>query len=197
MALVAVAVALALIAAFAAIVVPIMAGHQQMLDVTRTRQILQSLEFSIGNGSGSANGGVGFKSTLSGKVPARLSQLVIQITGSNSDQSCTGSGYGGGDQTTWATKAPYSGLYIPFRVGVSTPIGTIRDTVLPASHPRVPSNELGFMIDSVTPEDAQLLDLLVDGTSPADSAHGLLVYDKSPSWASRRVVYYLAAISGC
>ena len=80
---------------------------------------------------------------------------------------------------------------------MQTPIGVIRDTVLPASNAKVPNGDMGFIMDSVSADDAQLLDLLVDGTSPADSANGRLVYDVSPSWPAGRVVYYLTTVAGC
>jgi len=190
--LIAVVVTLALIAAIAAVGVPVLAGHQQMQDVTEAREILQSLEYSITNSFGSANGATGFWSARN-NIPGRLSQLVIPIT--SSDRKCSGSTYNGGDIGHWS--GPYSGLYIAFRVGVQTPIGTIRDTVLPVSNPKVPSGDMGFVMDSVTADDARLLDLLVDGTSPPDSANGRLVYDASPTWPARRVVYYLSVESGC
>ncbi|HWH53661.1 MAG TPA: hypothetical protein VN651_19070 [Gemmatimonadaceae bacterium] len=190
--MIAVVVTLALIAAIAAVAVPVLAGHQQMQDVTEAREILQSLEYSITNSFGSANGATGFWSARN-SIPGRLSQLVIPIT--SSDRKCSGSTYNGGDIGHWS--GPYSGLYIAFRVGVQTPIGTIRDTVLPVSNPKVPSGDMGFVMDSVTADDARLLDLLVDGTSPPDSANGRLVYDASPTWPARRVVYYLSVESGC
>ena len=194
-ALIAVVVTLALIAAAAAVVVPVLAGHEQMQNVTETREILQSLEYSITNGIGSANGAPGFRTSIGSKVPGRLSQLVVQIT--SSDRRCTGQKYGGGDVGNWTNNGPFSGLYITVGGGVQTPIGVIQDTVLPTSNAKVPSGDIGFVMDSVTADDAQLLDLLVDGTSPPDSASGRLLYDVSPSWPARRVVYYLTAAAGC
>jgi len=194
-ALIAVVVTLALIAAAAAVVVPVLAGHEQMRDVTETREILQSLEYSITNGTGSANGAQGFRTSIGNKLPARLSQLVIPIT--SSDHRCSGSKYGGGDINDWNNNGPFSGLYIAVGDGVQTPIGMIRDTVLPTANAKVPNGEMGFVMDSIAADDAQLLDLLVDGTSPPDSSSGRLLYDASPSWPARRVVYYLTTVAGC
>jgi hypothetical protein len=194
-ALIAVVVTLALIAAAAAVVVPVLAGHEQMRDVTETREILQSLEYSFTNSTGSPNGAPGFRTSIGSKVPARLSQLVIPIT--SSDSRCTGQKYGGGDINNWNNNGPFSGLYIPVGGGVATPIGMIRDTVLPTANAKVPNGDIGFVMDSITADDAKLLDLLVDGTSPPDSSSGRLLYDVSPSWPARRIVYYLTVVAGC
>lgn len=194
-ALVAVVVALAVVAALAAVAVPVVAGHSQMVAVTETREIFQSLEFSITNAANSPNGAEGFRSVVGNRPPSRLSQLVVPIT--RSDKRCNGGGFGGGEVNNWPDASPYSGLYIAPGIGVQTPIGTIRDTVLPSSSPKVPNGQIGFVMDSVASDDAQLLDLLVDGTSPPDSANGRLRYDVSPSFASSRIVYYLTPVPGC
>lgn len=194
-ALLAVAVALAVVAALAAVVVPVVAGHEQMVAATTTREMLQSLEFSITNAANSPNGAEGFRAAVGNRPPSRLSQLVVPIT--RNDNRCNGGGFGGGEVNGWAVASPYSVLYIAPGIGVQTPIGTIRDTVLPSSSPKVPNGQIGFVMDSVTSDDAQLLDLLVDGTSPPDSAAGRLRYDASPTLPSRRIVYYLTTVAGC
>ena len=182
--LIAITVTLMIVAAIAVATLPYTATADHQLAATRTSQILRTLELNLTNSDVTNSGNKGFCVQV-GVCPKRLIHLTTAITGT--DLACTGSVYTSGTnkQTDkWATDnsgnmAPYTGLPVSAARGVWTPLGMIHDSVL-----KISASIIELHMDSLSPDDAKYLDLIIDGT--ADSAAGNLRYDSTAVNTSRQ-----------
>lgn len=183
-----VVVSAAILAIGAAVSIPIFAGYYDNQRATTTRNLLQSLSLSLNNPNAAA-GNLGFLSSL-GKYPFRISQLTIKVT--TNDSSCSHAKYSTTDTTNYnlhgtapVLSPPYSGLPIVQYRGLYTPLGWVHDTVVKGATP----GWVELHIDSVSTDDAQMLDIAVDGSSTPST--GLLRYATSTTNANFQLVRYL------
>lgn len=200
MTLIEVIAAVAIVGIVAFLALPSLENYLAMQRAQTTWDIFRSLNFSLNNNN-TALGNVGFVNQLNTSTnatahyPARLSQLVIAIT--TNDIRCGGPAtnkYTTTDVTNWTKAAPYSGLQITQLVGLSTPIGVIKDSVVQGTGTTAGYVEL--RIDSVRTTDAANLDLLVDHTS--DSTSGQVRYSPATNNpADLHMVKYLLPGYGC
>lgn len=205
-ALMAAVVALAVIAILATAAIPVLAGTDDFQKAYDTENLFLSLHYSINNATATL-GRNGFQTTLGGgKIPSKLSQLIIPITGT--DRRCSGatyttSGAGGGDVTVWSTQAPYSGLYIVKSPGVGSgvlsPIGMVKDSVFRAlSFAVIPTNNVALGIDSVSDNDVSNLETAVDGVVVNPSTTGTIRWIVSPTGgAGLNYVFYIIPTTQC
>jgi type II secretory pathway pseudopilin PulG len=193
--------ALAIIGLAAAVAVPAMVGHASISDARTVAGIFTSLGYSLNNHN-VALGDLGFINTIKAgtpKYPARLSQLVVQIRsgGATGDHKCGGSNYTGGsagsDSGLWAAATPFSTLLITRTVGLTTPLGTIPDTVVKGSGNTASLVEI--RLDSVQTLDAQNLDMVIDGA--LDSTSGQLRYVAGAVAGTHLIKFVLPGSVGC
>jgi type II secretory pathway pseudopilin PulG len=155
--LAAVVVTVMIIAALAAVALPVLQGAQTLEDANRTAIVFRSLDSSLESNSGTALI-KGICRTTS-QCPLFLSSLVILVT--TSTPTCkVGTNYGGGDVTNWLTAAPFSGYTIVPGKGVRTPLGWISDTLT-----RLANNSIEMHLDSLTADQANYLDIAIDGSA--------------------------------
>lgn len=166
--LVEVIVAVVVLTAIAAIMIPTFAGQNTKKAADQTASTLQSLSLSLNNAN-TALGNVGFLQKVK-FYPKYLHHLTTQIT--RTDARCSGTAYVSADTAAWAGGAPYSGLSIDAN-GVATPLGWVHDTVFRSAF--TPANSyIEVHLDSVSTADVQELDLDIDNS--ADSTSGYLRY---------------------
>lgn len=191
--------AVAIVGAIAFLALPNLESYLAMQRAQTTWDILRSLNFSLNNNN-TALGNIGFVNelnTVTNKVahyPARLSQLVIAIATSDNRCGTTTNHYTTTDVTNWTKAAPYSGFQITQLVGLATPIGVIKDSVVQGTG--TTAGYVEIRIDSVRTTDAANLDLLVDAAS--DSTSGQVRYGPATgSPTDLHLVKYLLPGYGC
>jgi type II secretory pathway pseudopilin PulG len=200
-------VALALVGVLAAVIGQALAGYAATQRARATSDLFASLGISLNNRNGQLHNSVsskgfinsvvdlGLKAAPYGRYPSRLSQLVIAIT--TNDFDCAGTKYNANKVAAWTANAPFSDLLITKGVGVTTPMGTIRDSVYPGSGNT--ANLVEMRLDSVTTQDAENIDFTVD--NQYDSAAGQLRYMQSGAGPTRPnlhlIKYVLPANTGC
>lgn len=205
--LVEVVVALALVGILAAVISQALAGYAAAQRARSTSDVFTSLGYSLNNenspmrNSLSSKGFIntvvdlGLKAAPYGRYPSRLSQLVIAIT--TADADCAGTKYNANKVAAWTANAPFSDLLITKGVGVTTPMGTIRDSVYPGSGNT--ANLVEMQLDSITTQDVENLDFVVD--NQYDSAAGQLRYVQSGAGPTRpnlhMAKYVMPAYTGC
>lgn len=181
-----VVVATIIMAVIAAVAVTSLAGYYNQKRVAETAVILASLGTSLNNNN-TAGGGMGFLQIVARKYPRQLNHLTRQIL--TTDLSCIGAVYTAANATAWATAAPYSGLNIIQGQGVATPLGWVHDSVVKGTAGAGTAGWVELHIDSLSPDDAQALDILIDNTSNA--ATGLVRYVATTGVPSLRLIRYL------
>jgi prepilin-type N-terminal cleavage/methylation domain-containing protein len=181
-----VVVATIVLAIVAGVAVASFAGYNNQKRVAETAEILASLGTSLNNNN-TAGGGMGFLQTVSRKYPRQLNHLTRQIL--RTDLSCIAAVYVTADTVAWRTWAPYSGLNIIQGQGVATPIGWVHDSVVKGTAGAGTAGWVELHIDSISPDDAQSLDILVDNSSNA--AAGLVRYVPTTGVPTLRLVRYL------
>lgn len=192
-----VVVGVMVIAILAAVAMPTLGESVRFNDAQRTAEMLNSLSLSLYN-SNSALGNPGF-AQWAGQYPSALNQLEFQIT--TAQTSCLGARYKSTAASKWATSGqpPYSPLSVVPQVGVTTPLGVIRDTIIKTTSPSNTWVELH--IDSLSTVDANNLDIAVDGAadSTTESSTNLLRYTTEPGTATSAKLHqarYLIPIHG-
>jgi hypothetical protein len=196
-----VVVGLAVVGVLAAVVVPEVSGYLANRRAVNTAIIFTSLHYSLNNNN-TPLGGTGFVNTAreagkdpAGRYPATLTQLVKPIT--NTDADCSGATYSGNKVNGWLLGGPFTGLLVTSAIGVTTPMGVIRDGVFVGTGNTVGLIEL--RMDSVTTQDAENLDFQIDRAFDADA--GQLRYTLSAAGAGRPdlhlVKYLLPTWVGC
>jgi prepilin-type N-terminal cleavage/methylation domain-containing protein len=213
-------ISLAILGLVVAVAVPAIAGYASMTRARQTASVFASLGYSLNSPNDAsrnaldargyidtlrnsqARGGfintvvdLGLKAAPYASYPARLRHLVIAPT--TSDFDCSGTKYTATKVTAWASKSPYTDLFITPGLGVNTPFGYIRDSVYKGAGNT--ANLIELRLDSVNTQDAQNLDGVMDGD--LDSAAGLLRYVQSAAGGARTdlhlVKYVLPAYTGC
>jgi prepilin-type N-terminal cleavage/methylation domain-containing protein len=184
-----VVVSAAILGLGAAIAVPMLGGYYDHKRATDTQALLASLSLSLENPNVQA-GQLGFLYAV-GKYPFRISHLTNKIT--LNDSSCSKVKYVANDTTAYNVHItngaimgpPYSGLPIVQNKGLYTPLGWVHDTVVKGAT----AGWVELHVDSVSADDAQLLDIAVDGSSTPTT--GLVQYATSPTNGSFQLVRYL------
>jgi hypothetical protein len=192
--------AIALIAILAAAAIPILSGYSDLQKAADTYTIFQSLQYSLVNAS-AAIGNQGWNNAMgANKLPSRLSYMTEGIVGTVSTK-CQGGTFANGDATTARKQGPFSGLYITAGSGAGsglpTPLGTaIKDTVLPnAFIPGVSAGRVAIGMDSVTDNDRNNLDLLIDNSDGATA--GTFRWKASVGGAGYNYVVFTVTVGGC
>jgi prepilin-type N-terminal cleavage/methylation domain-containing protein len=172
----------------AAVVVPYLAAQNRRKQAEDTRTILFSLTMSLNTPHScivASNGCVGSPAPLrtasylgilqrvNSKYPQQLHHLTTKIP--LTERSCNGSLYVAADTVAWnpvgaapggsSQWPPYSGVPIVTGNGVLTPMGWVHDSVLNSTNgvTSIPG-WVEVHIDSLSLDDAQELDLAVDGS---------------------------------
>jgi type II secretory pathway pseudopilin PulG len=200
-------VALALVGILAAVIGQALAGYAAAQRARTTSEVFTSLGYSLNNGNNPLRNSLSSKGFINsvvdlslkaapyGRYPSRLSQLVVAIT--TNDADCAGTKYDATKVAAWTANAPFSDLLITLGVGVTTPMGTIRDSVFPGTGNT--ANLVEMRLDSVTTQDAENLDFSVD--NQYDSAAGQLRYMQSGAGPTRPnlhlIKYVMPAFTGC
>ena len=179
--------AVVIVSAIAAVVTPTVSGYLARNRANAVAAILDSLNSSLNNNN-LARGRLGFVNRLTttaiaAAYPNTLNVLTRALK--TSDVRCVGPAtnkFTTTDSLNWlkglsvtpggTDSSLYSDLRITPGVGIATPIGVIRDSVLKGSGTTAGFAELH--IDSVWTIDAENLDLAIDGT--ADSTTGRIRY---------------------
>lgn len=189
----------AIMCAVTAVVTPTVSGYLARNRAATVAGILDSVGVALNNNN-IARGGIGFVNILTragrtAAYPQTLDPLVRVLK--TTDVKCAGPAsnkFVAAD--TLASKAgePYSSIVITPGVGIATPIGVIRDSVLQGSGTTAGFAELH--IDSVRTTDAANLDLAIDGT--ADSTAGRVRYSAATgNPTDLHFVKYLLPGYGC
>ena len=192
----------------AAVVVPYLAAQNRRKQAEDTRAILYSLTMSLNTPHScivASNGCVGspaplrtvgymgFLQRVNSKYPQQLHQLTTKIP--LTERSCNGSVYVAADTVTWNPVGvapggsgqwpPYSGLAIVSGKGILTPVGWVHDSVLKSTtgSPSI-AGWVEVHIDSLSLDDAQELDLAVDGSISGTT--GLLRFAANGSYQLAR-----------
>src|SRR3990172_2258736 len=138
--LVEITIALVILGLLAAVASPAVSGYVKRQRAEETGEILVSLGLSLNNNNnamgtkGFINSVVDTKQSPPGKYPSRLRDLTIAITTTvATHRDCAGAAYPAAGVTAWTANAPFSGLLINPGVGVTTPMGVIRDSVYAGS----------------------------------------------------------------
>jgi hypothetical protein len=192
--------AIALVAILAAAAIPILSGYNDLQKAADTDSIFQSLRYSLVNNT-AAIGNDGWNDAVgNNKLPSRLSYLTEGIVG-NTSTKCQGGTFATGDATTVRKQGPFSGLFITAGSGAGsglrTPLGTmIKDTVLPnAFIPGVSSGRVAIGMDSVSDNDRNNLDLLIDNSDGATA--GTFRWKASVGGAGYNYVVFTVTVAGC
>lgn len=189
----------AIVCGIAAVVTPTVSGYLARNRATTVAAILDSINVALNNNN-LARGGIGFVNTLTragraAAYPQTLDPLVRVLK--TTDVKCVGPAtnkFVAADTVASKAGEPYSNLRITTGVGIATPMGVIRDSVLAGSGSTAGFAELHM--DSVRTTDAQNLDLAIDGT--ADSTTGRIRYSAATgSPADLHFVKYLLPGYGC
>jgi hypothetical protein len=204
----------------AAVVVPYLAAQNRRKQAEDTRAILFSLSMSLNTPhacvvvqapqcpvAAAPNRTVsysGFMERVNGggtfKYPQQLHNLTTKIL--LTEKSCIGALYVAADTTAWnpvgaapgasSQWPPYSGLTIVAGKGVLTPMGWVHDSVLKSASgtPSIPG-WVEVVIDSLSLDDVQELDLAIDGGFPTppglpSGTTGLLRYAANGSYQRAR-----------
>jgi type II secretory pathway pseudopilin PulG len=158
-------VMIAILAAIAAAVVPVLGSIADQQRVTATLATLNSLDTAI------IRFGLVVKRTGGVAVyPGALHELSTVVL--TTDQvSCQNNAMAANGVTTWTTGGPFVTFFVP-PAGVTTPMGTITD-VIPTR-----TQNAAFLINmpNVDFNLAQLLDLLVDGTTVNQGTTGRILW---------------------
>ncbi len=197
-------IALVILGLLAAVVFPTLSGYAANRRAQETADIFVSLGLSLNNNNnalgtkGFINSVVDTKQSPPGKYPSRLRDLTIAITTSTAThRDCAGAAYTAAMVTAWTANAPFSGLLITPGVGVTTPMGVIRDSVYKGVGSTAGLVEL--QMDSVKDEDADNLDFFLDKS--LDPNNGRLRYIQSSAGPARPdlhlVKYVLPGAVGC
>jgi type II secretory pathway pseudopilin PulG len=156
-------VMVAIFAALAAATMPILSSIADQQRVTQTAATLNTLDTGI------IRFGLIVKRTAM-VYPGALHQLSTLVT--TTDQvSCQNATMTANSITTWSTVGPFVAFLVP-TTGVVTPIGTI-DDVIPT---RVANGPLLLNMPNVDLNRAQMLDMLVDGSSTNQSTTGRILW---------------------
>lgn len=193
-------VAIALIAILAAAAVPILSGYNDLQKASDTYTMFQSLQYSLVNGTATL-GNNGWNNAMgANKLPSRLSYMTEGIVG-NTSTKCQGGTFANGDATTARKQGPFSGFFVVpgsgAGSGLLTPLGTaIKDTVLPnAFIPGVSAGRVAIGMDSVTDNDRNNLDLLIDNSDGATA--GTFRWKASVGGAGYNYVVFTVTVGGC
>lgn len=197
-------IALVILGLLAAVVFPTVASYSARQRAEETAEVFVSLGLSLNNNNnplgkkGFINSVVDPTKSPQGTYPSRLRDLTIAITTTvATHRDCAGAAYTAAKVVTWTANAPFSGLLITPGVGVTTPMGVIRDSVYKGA-----GNTAGLVelrMDSVATEDADNLDYFID--KAADAAAGQLRYIQSAAGPARPdlhlIKYVLPGAVGC
>jgi type II secretory pathway pseudopilin PulG len=155
--LAAVIVTVMIIAALAAVALPVVQGADDIDAAQRTAAMLISLDSSLT----SNNANVLLKGVCNSTAhcPLFVSSLTNPIA--SGDPTCkAGTNYGNPDVTNWLKGAPFSGYPIIGGKGFKTPLGWVHDTLI-----KLANNSFELHIDSLTADQANYLDLAIDGSA--------------------------------
>lgn len=146
-------------AAIAAAALPVLQGAKDADDARRTAVMLVALDTSLT----SANANALLKGVCNAvsRCPKFLSTLVVPVT--ISTPSCkAGTNMGSADVGNWLNGAPYTGYIVVAGKGIRTPLGWIHDTLTTLS-----TTSIEMHIDSLTLDQANYLDIAIDGSAGA------------------------------
>jgi hypothetical protein len=157
--LAAVVVTVMIIAALAAVALPVVQGAEDVDNASRTATILVSLDSSLT--SNNATVLVKGICNVTTHCPFFLSSMVLPIAAGT--PTCrTGTNYAAGDVTSWLTAAPFFGQPILPGKGLHTPLGWVHDSLI-----KLANNSFELHIDSLTLDQANYLDIAIDGSATA------------------------------
>ncbi len=186
-------VALTIMLVLAGVILPVVGNQLDMADATVAKNALVTIQLSISNPTAPANGTGGRlgMAEFLGPVrtgnpatpdvfPTRLSQLIIlpNVAGDNRCKAAT-TAYTAAERTAWTTYGPFftgnivksTGTPTARNGGYPTPVGTIRDTLV-----RISTSTVNMWLDSLTLQQAQNIDALVEGGTAYSPTTGTVTY---------------------
>jgi type II secretory pathway pseudopilin PulG len=198
--LVEVAASLLILALAAVVVVPSLNGYRAHTRARETSDLFVSLGYSLNNNN-TPFGGTGFINTVldakkspPGVYPSRLRDLVIPITTATAThRDCSQAAYTANRVTSWNVNAPFTGLLVEAGVGVTSPLGVIRDSVYKGVGNT--ANMIELRIDSVSTGDVENVDFYMDGAY--DSTTGRIRYVAGAGGDLHLLKFVIPAYVGC
>jgi type II secretory pathway pseudopilin PulG len=183
-----------IVSIIAAVTVPVVLDALDRKRVSDTYTLLQELQIGVANtqGTGFMNTvRTGAAVTTSSTVPGLLSELSAQIATTDLN-SCAATFNNTTATNSWPTNGPYIDRVVGTQ-GIASPIGQIQNTLVRTVNPPTTPAFLQIRINNVDPNDADKLDLLVDGV--ANTAQGTIRYTTASGVST--VNYLIPVVNRC